>query len=330
MIRAYAAFEPKGLLKPFEFEEPTVGPEDVEIQISHCGLCHSDLHLVDNDWKISKYPLVPGHEVVGKIIKKGSAARGLEIGMRVGVSWQSGSCSHCDWCVRGEDNLCANKVRTCVDRFGGFATKIVLPWQYAFPIPDNLPSETAAPLLCAGATVYSPFPLFEIQAPMSVAILGIGGLGHLGIQFARAFGCEVTAVSSSPDKAAEAKKFGAHHFLSYQDLPSALSQFDFILSTVHASLDWNLILSLLKPRGRLNIVGLPDQELKILPRLLVSGQRTLSGSTVGSRANVREMLQFAARQHIVAQTETLPMNEINKAIERVRTNKVRYRMVLTN
>jgi uncharacterized zinc-type alcohol dehydrogenase-like protein len=330
MIKAYAAFAAKEPLKAFQYEEPQVGPEDVEIEITHCGLCHSDLHLIDNDWAISNYPLVPGHEIVGKVIKKGSHVRGLELGMRVGISWQCGACLHCEFCTRGEDNLCSNKVRTCVDRFGGFATKIVLHWQYIHPLPDTLPSETAAPLLCAGSTVYSPLRLFGIQAPMSVAIIGIGGLGHLGLQFARAFGCEVTAISSSPDKESEARKFGAHHFLSHKNLSQALSHFDFILSTVHANLDWNLILSLLKPKGRLNIVGLPDQEIKIFPRFLVSGQRSLSGSTVGTRAHIREMIKFAARHHIVAKTELLPMSEINKAIERLRSNKVRYRMVLTN
>ena len=330
MIQAYAVFEPKGELKLLEYEEPTVGSEDVEIEISHCGVCYSDLHLIDDDWKISNYPLVPGHEVIGIVKKTGAHVRGVEKGKRVGVSWQCGACLHCECCTRGEDNLCSNKIRTCVDRFGGFATKIVVHWQYVHPIPENLPSETAAPLLCAGATVYSPFRIWGVQAPMSVAILGIGGLGHLGLQFARAFGCEVTAVSSSKNKEAEAKKLGAHHFLSYDELSSGTVQFDFILSTAHANLDWNVVIAALKPKGRLNIAGLPDQELKILPRLLVSGQRSVSGSTVGTRANIREMLKFAARHHIVAQTEVFPMSQVNNAIKKLRANKVRYRIVLTN
>lgn len=333
MIHAYAVRKSKTALKPFSYKEPKIGPYDVEIQITHCGLCHSDVHLVDNDWGNAKYPLIPGHEIVGHIVKKGSAVKDLKLKERVGVSWQCGSCLNCDFCLRGDENLCSKKVRTCVDRYGGFADKIVVDSRFAYSIPKKLDSAVAAPLLCAGATVYSPLRMNGIQAHMSVAVIGIGGLGHLALQFAHAFGCEVTAISSTKKKQAEAKKFGANHFLSLQNrklLEKAAGSFDFILSTVHANLDWNLILSLLRPKGRLCIAGVPSEALKILPRHLISSERSICGTTVGPRALVREMLTFAARHHIAPKIEVLPMSKVNEAIKKLKANKVRYRMVLKN
>lgn len=330
IIHAYAAFGPKEPLKPFEYPLPSLSSHDVEIGISHCGVCYSDLHLIDDDWGISNYPLVPGHEIIGTITRKGADVKNLKVGQRVGLGWQSDACASCEWCLSGEETLCSSKVRTCVDRYGGFADKIVVPSRFVQLIPDVINPAEAAPLLCGGITVYTPFKLYGIQAPMSVAIIGIGGLGHLALQFAKAFGCEVTAISSSKDKEVEARRLGADHFLSHEDLAHNKGRFDFILSSVHADLNWNMVLSTLRPKGRLCFVGLPKSDLQFAARFLVSGNRTVCGSGTGSRALLQEMLGFAARQHIKAQVEVFPMKDVNKAIEHLRANKARYRITLTN
>lgn len=333
MIHAYAASAPSMPLEPFDYSPSKLKDNDVEIAIECCGLCHSDLHVIDDDWKISKYPIVPGHEIIGRILRKGSNVQELEIGQRVGVGWQCGACLSCEFCIQGDETVCHAKVRTCVDGYGGFADKILIDAHFAYPIPESLTSEAAAPLLCAGITVYSPFKLYNVQAPQSVAIIGIGGLGHLALQIARAFGCNVTAISTSPDKEPEARKFGAHHFLSLNDpsqIKKAFNSFDFILSTVGADLDGTMLGMLLRPKGKLCFVGLPPSEVKFPVRLLVSGNRSICGSGTGSRTNMAEMLQFCARHKIEAQIEVMPMNQINKAIERLKANKARYRIVLTN
>jgi uncharacterized zinc-type alcohol dehydrogenase-like protein len=331
MIHAYAAKAAAKPLEPFEYSPSELKADEVEIAIDCCGLCHSDLHLIDDDWKISKYPLVPGHEIIGKITKKGKTVQGLELGQRVGVGWQCGACLTCEFCVRGDETVCNSKVRTCVDRYGGFADKICVDSRFVYPIPESLSSEGAAPLLCAGITVYSPFKLYDVQAPQSVAIIGIGGLGHLALQFAKAFGCDVTAISSSPDKEEEAKTLGADHFISLnnpEQMKKAFNSFDFILSTVSADIDWTMIGMLMRPKAKLCFVGLPPSDMKFPVRLLVSGNRSICGSGTGSRTNMAEMLQFCARHNIEAKVEVLPMNELNEAIVRLKANKPRYRIVL--
>jgi uncharacterized zinc-type alcohol dehydrogenase-like protein len=333
MIHAYAVLGAKQPLKPFEYKEANLGEKEVEIKITHCGLCHSDVHLIDDDWLISKYPLVPGHEIIGTILRKGKDVQGLEEGSRVGVGWQAGSCFKCECCQEGEESLCSQKKRTCVDMFGGFADKIVVDSRYTYKIPQELDSVSAAPLLCAGITVFAPLKIYDVKKGMSVAVIGIGGLGHLALQFAKAIGCTVTAISTTLDKEVESKRLGASHFLSLKDregLKKVASSFDFILSTVHVDLDWNLIVSLLKPKGRLCLVGIPPSDLKIAARLLISGNRSICGNSTGNRKLMAEMLAFAAQHKIAAQTETLPMSEVNQAIARLKSNQVRYRMVLVN
>lgn len=329
MFHAYAALAAKGPLVPYDYTPPPLSPTDVEIKIECCGLCYSDVHLIDDDWKISKYPLVPGHEIVGTVVKRGSLVQNLRDGDRVGIGWQCGACLTCENCLNHNETSCPSKIRTCVDRPGGFADNIIVNHEFAYPIPSSLPSTAAAPLLCAGITVYSPLRLHNVKAPQSVAVIGIGGLGHLAIQFARAAGCHVTALSTSPEKAPEARKFGAQHFLPLQEIkPGMPAQFDFILSTVHADLDWASLLTLLKPRGKLCIVGLPPSELKIPARLLISGDKSICGSGTGSRHCMREMLQFAAEHNIRPQVETVPLSSLNEAIDKLKRNQARYRLVL--
>ena len=331
-IRAYAASAPKTMLVPHEYEPRPLGPFDVEIAITHCGICHSDIHLIDDDWAMSKYPLVPGHEIVGTVWAAGPEVVELTIGDRVGVGWQAGSCLACEWCERGEEHCCPKQVATCVERPGGFADAIRLDSRFVFPLPENLVSHDAAPLLCGGITVYSPLSRM-VRPDYRVGVIGIGGLGHLAIQFARAFGCEVTAFSTSPDKEADARLLGAHHFIASNDaaeMERAAGTSDFLLSCVTVAMDWSAWLKVLRPRGTLCLVGASPGTLDVMPAELVIGQKSIVGSVIGSRARIREMLQFAARNDITARTEVLPMGQANAAIDKVRQNLARYRMVLEN
>jgi uncharacterized zinc-type alcohol dehydrogenase-like protein len=329
-FHAHAAHSKKSALKPFVYEPLPLGPHDVEIRISHCGICHSDVHLVDGDWGMGSYPMVPGHEIVGTVTTLGTEVRHLEAGARVGVGWQRGACLACGFCIAGEENLCAQNVATCVGNYGGFADRVRLDGRFAFPIPEALASENAAPLLCGGATVYSPLRRW-VKPSMRVGVVGIGGLGHLGLQFAAAMGCEVTAISSTPDKEAEARGFGAHHFLATREpkaLRSAASSLDFILSTVFATPDWDALLGALRPNGVLCLVGATSEPLSVQAFTLLGGQKTVTGSAIGGRPAIREMLAFAARHDVAAKTQVRPLAEADAALGDVREGRARYRVVL--
>lgn len=333
MIKGYAAKDAGQKLDNFEYKPEELGPDDIEVAITHCGICHSDLHLIDNDWQMSQYPLLPGHEIIGTVTAAGPGVTHLQIGQRVGIGWQRSACLKCEQCLEGDDNLCPESQATCVGHHGGFAQSIRTDSRFAFPIPDRLSSENAAPLLCAGITVYSPLKNFGVKPSMKIGVIGIGGLGHLALQFARAFGCEVTAFSTSPEKEAEAKGFGAHNFVNSKDqaqMEKVVGKFDFIISTVFADLDWTMFMNLLKPKGNLCFVGAASNPISIPVFSLIMGQRSISGSPIGSRSVMNEMLQFAARHDIKAKTEVLPMAEVNTALQKVRDNKARYRMVLVN
>jgi len=329
-FHAHAAHSQKSALKPFVYEPAPLGPHDVEIRISHCGICHSDVHLVDGDWGMGSYPMVPGHEIVGTVAALGPEVRHLEAGARVGVGWQRGACLACDSCIVGDENLCASNVATCVSNYGGFADRIRLDGRFAFPIPESLASENAAPLLCAGATVYSPLRRW-VKPSMRVGVVGIGGLGHLALQFARAMGCEVTAISSTPDKEDEARSFGAHRFLATREakaLSSAASSLDFILSTVFVTPDWDALLGALRPNGVLCLVGATSEPLPVQAFALLVGQKSVTGSAIGGRPAIREMLSFAARHGVAAKTQVRPLAEADAALGDVRKGRARYRIVL--
>lgn len=327
-IQAFAAFSPKESLKPFSYEIKELTPFEVLIKISHTGLCYTDLYMINNDWKRSSYPLVPGHEVVGKVVQKGTSSQ-IDLGKRVGVSWVKGACLHCENCLQGNTNVCPQKIGSYnKGAFGGFADHIVADSRFVYSIPDSLSSEHAAPLLCAGATMYSPFRRYNISAAHHVAILGIGGLGHLGLQFSKAFGCETTALSSSPSKREEAQKFGADHFHTLNNLPKNPS-YHFILCTADIDLDWNQMLSLLKPGGSLCFLSRPSKGAHIDFAYLVSTQRQIVGSNNANRFHMKEMLEFCAKKKITPQVELMPLAKINEAIERLKKNEVRYRVVLS-
>jgi len=331
-IKGFAALEKGQELSSFDIKADPLGPWDVELAITHCGICHSDIHLIDNDWGNAVFPLVPGHEIIGTVTEKGELLNTLEIGQRVGIGWQRSSCMSCEWCLQGEENLCFKQEATCVGHPGGFAEKIRADGRFAFPIPDGLPSEEAAPLLCGGITVFSPFIEHRVSATSRVGVIGIGGLGHFALQFARAFGCEVTAFSHSKEKEAEAKALGAHHFIASDDeksLEKAANSLDFIISTVSKPLNWDAYLNVLRPKGVLCFVGIQEKPVALAPFSVVVGRKTVCGSNIGSRPDIKTMLRFASQHQIKAQVEVFPMQDVNRAIERVRSGKVRYRAVLS-
>ncbi len=260
LIQGLAAHAAGAELLPFRYEPGELGLQEVEIGITHCGICHSDLHLISNDWGISQYPFIPGHEIIGTVTAVGSHVRSLKTGQRVGLGWQSNSCGECEWCSRGLENLCASLEATCVHRNGGYADRVRANARFVMRIPDALPSEQAAPLLCGGITVYSPLRDHGINPSSRVGIVGIGGLGHIAIQFARVFGAEVTAFSTSTGKEQEARALGAHHFVHSRESKSmkeVAGSLDFILNTANADQDWNVYIQALRPTGTLCFVGVP-------------------------------------------------------------------------
>jgi alcohol/geraniol dehydrogenase (NADP+) len=332
MISAFAARAKRARLEPFRYEPAPLGPHDVEIAVSHCGLCHSDLHLIDDSWNRSVYPVIPGHEIVGTVVEHGPLVRELHPGQRVGVGWQRSACMSCDLCVAGQENLCPEQQATCLGHPGGLAEQVRVDARFAFALPDELEAAHAAPLLCGGVTVYAPLRRFGVSPASRVAVVGIGGLGHLALLMLRAFGCEVTAFSSSASKREDAIAMGAHELVISTDPRAVLAhagRFDLVLSTVDARLDWTSYVRALRPNGTLCLLGSPPGLLPIPASLLVTGQRAITGSDIGTRADIREMLRFVAQHRIQPRVEVIPMTDVNVAVERLRENRVRYRAVLT-
>ena len=330
-IHGWAAHAAGAELSAYKYKVEELPASEVEVKISHCGVCHSDLHLIDNDWGISKYPFIPGHEIVGKITTIGSAVKDRKVGDRVGIGWQADSCGVCEWCRKGEEHLCAKSQPTCVGRNGGYAGAIRVNARFAIPVPEALESENVAPLLCGGITVYSPLRNWQARPSSRVGVVGIGGLGHMGIQFAHAFGSEVTAFSTSADKAEEAKSLGAHHFVNTRDtgaIKKVAGSFDLILSTVSADQDFQSFVGALRPKGTLVVLGASPSPMQISAFSLLAGQKAVAGSPSGSPTDLHEMLDVAARHGIKAITETFAMKDCNTAIAKVKKNQVRYRAVL--
>ncbi len=333
LIQGLAAHAAGAELLPFRYDPGELGLQEVEIGISHCGICHSDIHLISNDWGMSQYPFIPGHEIIGTVKAVGPSVRSLEVGQRVGLGWQSNSCGECEWCTRGMENLCPLMEATCVHRHGGYADRVRANARFVIPIPEALPSEQAAPLLCGGITVYNPLRIHGVNPSSRVGVAGIGGLGHLAIQFARVFGAEVTAFSSSAAKEEEARELGAHNFVNTREskaMKEVAGSLDFIISAISADQDWGVYLQALRPTGTLCFVGVPPSPVTVHALPLINGIRSITGSPIGSPHRLREMIDVAARHGVKAQTERFPMAKANEAIERVKKNKVRYRAVLAN
>lgn len=331
-IRAYAATKQAGELSPFEYDPGPLHAEDVEIKIEYCGVCHSDLSMLDNEWKRSRYPLVPGHEVVGTIISAGEQVKGVKVGQRVGLGWVATSCLCCTPCLSGEHHMCSTSKPTIVGRHGGFADRVRCHWVWAVPLPAALNTASAGPLFCGGITVFTPIADFGVKPTHRVGVIGIGGLGHLAIKFLNKWGCEVTAFTSSESKRAEALQLGAHKVVASND-PAALKaiagSLDFILVTVNVALDWGAYLNALAPNGRLHFVGAVAEPLNITAGSLFR-QKHVSGSPVGSPVRTAQMLDFCARHGIAPVTEEFPMSRVNDAMEHLRSGKARYRIVLRN
>jgi uncharacterized zinc-type alcohol dehydrogenase-like protein len=332
-IQGLAAHAAGAELLPFKYEPGELGPQEVEIAISHCGVCHSDLHLIANDWGISQYPFIPGHEIIGKVKAVGAEVRSLAVGQRVGLGWQSNSCGICEWCSRGMENLCPASEGTCVHRHGGYADRVRANARFVIPIPDALESEQTAPLLCGGITVYNPLRTHGVNPSSRVGIVGIGGLGHMAIQFARVFGAHVTAFSTSAGKEEEARTLGAQNFVNSREskaMREVAGSMDFVLSTINADQDWGVYLQTLRPTGTLCFVGVPPSPVSVHAFPLISGLRSISGNPTGSPYRIKEMLDVAARHGVQAKTEAFPLSQANAAIDKVKKSKVRFRAVLVN
>lgn len=332
-FQAYAAKSAKGPLEKFSYDPGEIGDEEVEIKVSHCGICHSDLSMLDDEWGMTKFPLVPGHEVIGTVTALGSDAKGLKIGQRVGVGWQAFSCLACHQCLSGDHNLCAGSQGTIVGRHGGFADHLRVQWTWARPVPEALDSKTTGPLLCGGVTVFAPLLIHQVPPTAHVGIIGIGGLGHMAVQFANKWGCEVHAFTTSDSKEEEAHKLGAHHVHNTKRdgaLKKIAGQLDLIISTINAPQDMGALLETLAPKGRFHNVGVVLKPMEVPALPLIMGQRGIAGSPAGSPTAIDYMLEFSARHSVAPITEHFPMSKVNDALERLRSGKARYRLVLTN
>lgn len=329
-ISAWVARAAKQKLERQQIELGPLGTEEVEVQVEHCGLCHSDISVLHDDWGYSQYPAVLGHEVIGRVVEVGSAAKGLKVGQYVGIGWNAGSCMHCRPCKSGKQQLCAQAQPTIVGHSGGFASRVRAHWAWAIPLPETLNKAEAGPLLCGGITVFNPLAMYA-KPTDRVGIVGIGGLGHMGVKFAAAYGCDVTAFTSSESKFDEARAFGAHHVVSSRD-PAAIQKlagsFDLLIVTVNVPLNWDALVASLAPNGRMHVVGAVLEPMPISALPLIVGQRSVSGSPTGSPVDIELMLEFAARHNITPQTEHFPMSRINEAFERLEAGKARYRLVL--
>lgn len=332
-IKAYAASRPNGPLEPYSFDPGPLGPEQVEIKVSHCGLCHSDLSMLENEWGMTTFPFVPGHEAVGTVVALGEQAKGLKLGQRVGLGWFSHSCLACHECLSGDQHLCATSQGTIVGRHGAFADRVRAQWAWVRPLPDALETAKAGPLLCGGITVFAPFLTQDVPSTARVGIIGIGGLGHMALQFANKWGCEVHAFTTSDSKQAEAQKLGAHYVHNTKQ-PEALKKLskslDFIISTINAPLDMPAYLETLAPKGRFHNVGAVLKPFEVPAFGLIVGQKSLSGSPTGSITALDYMLEFSARHGIGPVVEYFPMSKVNDALAHLRSGKARYRIVLVN
>ena len=311
-------------------DRPELGAEEVEVAVDHCGVCHSDLSMHQNEWGMAQYPAVLGHEVVGRVTALGSMAKGLKIGQRVGIGWTSDSCMHCRQCLSGEHHLCDSAQPTIAGHLGGFANSVRAHWAWTIPLPEGLAYADAGPLLCGGITVFNPIAAFATPSSR-VGVVGIGGLGHLAVKFAAAYGCEVTAFTSSEKKFDEAKSLGAHHVVSSRDsaaIKKLAKSFDLLIVTVNVPLDWDALIASLAPNGRMHVVGAVLEPIPVTVFPLIMRQGSIGASPTGSPVGIADMLAFAARHKIAPQTEHFPMSRINDAFAHVAAGKARYRVVL--
>lgn len=330
-VRGYAAMSMGEELVPIIYGSPALGPFDLRLHVTHCGLCYTDILGIEDYYGITRFPLVPGHEIIGVVNAIGSSVTDFHPGERAGAGWQGRSCGKCEWCQQGEDQLCVKISRAGTwEPYGGFADSIVVDSRFAYHLPEMMASENAAVLMCAGITVFSALKNNLTSNRQHLGIIGMGGLGHLAIQFAHHLGYDVTVVSGSAEKKTEALSFGADDFMLSEKaaLQNSEYAFDSLLCTTHGKINPELILDTLKKNGRLILVGFPDLAFNTTD--LVAHQLSITGSFLGNRACMREMLKFSSEHNIKSRVEIMPMEQINEAVELLKDNKVRYRIVLTN
>jgi uncharacterized zinc-type alcohol dehydrogenase-like protein len=336
--RSYAAQTAKAPLAPFSIERREPGPQDVLMDILYCGVCHSDLHQARDEWGGGIFPMVPGHEIVGRVAKVGSAVTRFKAGEAVGVGCFVDSCRECAPCRSGEEQYCDRCVTTYNGRehngtptYGGYSTQVTVDQSYVLRIPDSIPLDRAAPLLCAGITTFSPLRHYGVKAGDRLAVVGLGGLGHMAVKFGKAMGAEVTVLSTSPSKRGDALSLGASHFAATSDkdtFKKLAGHFDFILDTVSAPHDYNAYLNLLKVDGTMILVGAPEAPTPVSAFPLLLRRRKLGGSLIGGIRETQQMLDFCARQGVASDIELIPIQKINEAYERMLKNDVRYRFVI--
>lgn len=330
-VQAYAAPEAKGKLNPFTYNLGITEDEEVTIKIHYCGICHSDLSMLNNDWGITTYPFVPGHEIVGEVVSAGLSVKNLKVGDKVGLGWFSKSCMYCQQCFNGEHHLCSEKEETIVGRYGGFANYTKAHWSWVIPLPEEIDMAKAGPLLCGGITVFNPIIASNVKPTDTVGVIGIGGLGHLAIKFLKHWGCEVIAFSSNPNKKAQILEMGASKVIDStnpDDFESIKGQLNFVLNTTNVSLNWNAYLHTLAPKGTFHTVGAVLEPMQIPAFSLISGEKSVGGSPLGSPALTRTMLNFCVRHQIYPDVEEFPMSKANEALEHLKLGKARYRIVL--
>jgi uncharacterized zinc-type alcohol dehydrogenase-like protein len=338
--RGYAALSAASTLSPFEFDRRDLGLNDVALDISYAGICHSDIHQVAEEWGPAIFPMVPGHEIAGIVTSVGSGVTKFAVGDKIGVGVFVDSCRSCTSCVKGLQQYCVEGMTGTYNglerdgktvAMGGYSNIFVINQDYAVKIPDNLPMEGVAPLLCAGITLYSPIKHWNVGPGMKVAVMGLGGLGHMGVKFAVAMGAEVTVLSHSPSKQADAIAMGAHHFISTknpENLTPLAKSFDLILNTVSAEIEIGDFLNLLKLDGTLVVIGLPGKPYQVHVGSLLNGRRSIAGSMIGGIPEIQEMLNFCAEKSIVSDVEVIDASYINEAYKRTIASDVKYRFVI--
>ena len=330
-VNAFATHEAGQELKPFQYKLPEIGHEDVDIKVHYCGLCHSDMSMINNEWGLTEYPLVPGHEIVGEVMAVGPEVKGVAVGDKVGMGWFSASCMHCNQCMDGKQHLCGSVESTIVGRYGGFADVVRGHWSWATKLPEGIDMAKAGPLFCGGITVFNPIVLSGVQPTDKVGIIGIGGLGHMALKFLKAWGCEVVAFTSNKSKEETLKAMGAHRVVDStnpDDLADIAGTLNFILNTTNVTLDWDSYLSTLAPQGKLHTVGAVLEPMAIPAFSMIMGEKSVGGSPLGSVALTRKMLEFCVRHDIYPTVEEFEMKDVNKALAHLEAGKARFRVVL--
>jgi len=338
--KAYAAPAAASKLEPYNFERRDPGPHDVQIDILYCGVCHTDIHFINNDWGFSLYPMVPGHEIVGRVVAVGDHVKKLKPGDMAGVGCLVDSCRECDYCNEGLEQYCQGGSVFTYSAYekdgktvtqGGYSNKIVVDERFVLKVSEKLSPAHAAPLLCAGITTYSPLRHWKVGKGHKIGIIGLGGLGHMAIKFAASFGAEVTVLSTSPNKKEDALKLGAHNFVVTKDeeqVKSVANRFDFILDTLSASHDYSMYVGMLKVDGTLICVGLPPEPIAVPAFNLVFARKCVAGSLIGGLPETQEMLDYCAEHNIVSDIEIIPIQKIQEAYERMLKSDIKYRFVI--